>query len=538
MSESRAPDVGFEPTVPKLLRRAVDRYADRELIVLPGQRATVAEIEQKSRALAKRLLLSGVGKGTRVGMHFAYGTEFLVAFLATARIGALALPLSTAHAPGEMRRALRRGDVHTLLVPSRLIGRDESAFLEEAVPELDGARGPNVLPDLPHLRQIWVLGQSRRPWAESITLEDDFDVVGDDVLAAVEDDVSPADWLVVISTSGSTAEPKGVIHTHGAVVRKTAGGFAVPIDGPHAIFAAMPLFWIGGLITLTASLANGTTMVCQERFQVDEALDLIEAERCVVVSAWLSVTQALREHPSVSRRDLGAIPALTQPLSERPYGTPLGMTETAGPHLAVPHPVYGMDVPEHLRGSLGVGGPFFDHKLVDPETGEELVGDDVEGEICVRGYAVLTGMYKREREDVFDVDGYYHTGDRVRREAGLYFFTGRVTEMIKAHGANVAPPEVEMVLESLPEVKFAFVVGIPDATRGEQVAGVVVPADGHQIDVGALQERCRTELSSYKVPRVLVVVAENDVPWLATGKPDKLTMKRMLTEEPGESRPP
>ena len=462
--EDVRPDVGFVPTMPELARRAVRLYGERDLIVTPEGRASFADIEAKSCRLARRLIASGVGKGTRVGLHFAYSVGFLSAFIAVTRIGALAMPLSTAYAPGELRRALRRSDVHTLLVPQRMLGRDELPVLEDAVPELVGASAKLVCAELPHLRQVWVLGESDRSWASSVDLDAEVPEVGEAILLAAEADVSPADWLTVISTSGSTAEPKGVIHTHGAVIRKTAmpNPYLPLREEAHAIFAQMPLFWIGGLITLTGALAKGTTMVCQERFDVDGALDMIEHERCVAVSAWLGIVAALREHPSLPDRDLSAVPMLTDPPSARPYATPLGMTESGGPHLRVPNPKYGMDPPEHLRGSLGVAGPYFDHKLVDPESGEEIVAADAEGEICVRGYANLAGMYKREREDVFDRDGFYHTGDRVRREDDMYFLVGRVTEMIKTHGANVAPPEVESVLESFPAVKFAFVVGIPD----------------------------------------------------------------------------
>ena len=204
------------------------------------------------------------------------------------------------------------------------------------------------------------------------------------------------------------------------------------------------------------------------------------------------------------------------------------MTESCGPHLTQPHPTYGMDVPDHLRGSLGIAGPHFDHKIVDSD-GVAIAGDgEGEGELCLRGYATLAGMYKRERHEVFDDDGYYHTGDRVRLEDQLYFFTGRVTEMIKTQGANVAPPEVEQILESHSGVKFAFVVGIPDDQREEQVAAVVVAVAHATIDVEELRAMARAELSAYKVPRTILVMEEEDVPWLATGKPDKRAMKDQL----------
>jgi len=511
------------PTAPEIVRRAADEFGDRDLLVLPDTRLTFRAAEARSRALAKRLLAAGVGKGTRVGLHFGYHPEFVVALLAVTRIGAMAAPLSTSYAPGEFRAAVRRADVDTLLVPPQLLGRDELAFVEQAVPELVDASRANRLscPAVPYLRQVWVLGASTRPWATAIDLSDD---PGDDELVEqAESEVTPSDLFVVIQTSGSTAEPKGVVHTHGATFRKTGSGPA--IAGP--IFLSMPFFWVGGLIALCSALQTGTTLVCQERFEPGEALDLIEKYRVTLVASWFTVMQALRNHPSVPGRDLDCIPMLTYD-GPSPYVIPLGMTETLGPHMTFPHPEYGMDPPRHLWGSNGVTAPLYGHQLVDPETGEVVEGDG-EGEICVRGAGVAVGMYKREREEVFDADGWYRTGDRVARREGLWWFVGRTTEMIKVRGSNVAPPEVEAVLESLPEIKHAFVLGLPHPEFEEQVAAVVVPLDGAAIDVEGVRAHAGRELSSYKVPSVVLTLAEDEVPWLGTGKPDKRAMRALFT---------
>ncbi|HUZ10788.1 MAG TPA: long-chain fatty acid--CoA ligase [Acidimicrobiales bacterium] len=537
------PDLPFVPTIPELVRRATELHGRRTLIATPTGRATFAEVDLAARRLARRLIGSGVGKGTRVGLHFAYSVDFIVAWVAAARIGALVMPFSTSYAPGELRKALRRCDVSTFIVPRRMLGRDQLQFVLRAVPELDSASSsPLYLHELPNLRSVWVIGESDRDWARPIDTGDDASEVDDELLVQVEQDVTPADWLVVISTSGSTAEPKGVVHTHGSTVRKAAVPLMAGMGevGPQVVFASMPLFWVGGLLTLTNALCFGNTMVCQERFSVDEALDLIEQERCTAVSAWLTITQALREHPSLPRRNLQHIPALTEPIASRPYGVPLGMTESMGPYMTLPHPDYGFNPPGDLAGSQGIASPYYDLRTVDAVSGETLTtaGGDGEGEMCLRGPLMLAGLYKREQHEVFDEDGYYHTGDRVRMEKGLYFFVGRVTEMIKTNGANVAPPEVEAVLESFPDVKFAFVFGIPDPGREEEVCAVVVPADGAVVDVGSLRSLARDELSSYKIPRRVIVMAEDDVPWLPTGKPDKRAMRTRVIAAAGAQPSP
>jgi acyl-CoA synthetase (AMP-forming)/AMP-acid ligase II len=535
----RLPELDWLPTAPIVLHRAAAEFGDRDLLVMPDARLTFGEAEARSRTLAKLLVDAGVGKGTRVGMQFSYSVEFVIALLAVTRIGALAAPLSTAYSPAELQGALRRADIDTLLVPPALLGRDELQFLEAAVPELCTATPGHRLActAAPYLRQVLVLGtsgrSSDRSWASTLDLDHDFErdlerdpvAVSDALVEQIEAEVTPADLLVLIQTSGSTAEPKGVLHTHGAAFRTIATGPVIP--GP--IFLSMPFFWVGGLLSLWSALHNGATLVCQERFDPAEALDLIEAHRVTLVASWFTVTNALRNHPSVPVRDLACIPALTQDPGGQPYATPLGMTETLGPHMTVPHPEYGMTPPEHLWGSNGITSPFVEHRLVDPETGADIDGDG-EGELCVRGHSVTVGMYKREREETFDADGWYHTGDRVARHDGLWWFVGRTTEMVKVRGANVAPAEVEAALESHPDVEHAFVLGLPHPEFEEQVAAVLVARDGTSLDVEQVADAASRLLSRYKIPTVFTTMEEEQVPWLATGKPDKRTMRRMLTE--------
>jgi acyl-CoA synthetase (AMP-forming)/AMP-acid ligase II len=255
--------------------------------------------------------------------------------------------------------------------------------------------------------------------------------------------------------------------------------------------------------------------VCQERFDAAGALDLIERERVTTMLGWATTMAAIDEGSVAGGRDLSSLGSVPLPestvgnrlgVSSRGDPPNLGMTETLGPHFH----------PEH-----------FDYKVIDPETGEVLA-DGVEGEFCVRGYGLMAGLYKREREAVFDADGWYHTGDRSYLEGGRVFFTGRFTDMIKSGGANVAPLEVEMVLQSFPEIQLALVLGMPHAERGEEVTAVLVPDEGVALDYDDIRQRARTELSSYKVPTRYHTMSRDDVPWLPSGKPDKLTLGQLL----------
>jgi acyl-CoA synthetase (AMP-forming)/AMP-acid ligase II len=142
-------------------------------------------------------------------------------------------------------------------------------------------------------------------------------------------------------------------------------------------------------------------------------------------------------------------------------------------------------------------------------------------------------MYKREREDVFDAEGWYHTGDRGYFRDGYLFFTGRATEMIKTAGNNVAPREVEVALEAFPEIRLALVFGLPDDERGQVVVAGVAPALGATVDVDDVRERVRKELSSYKVPRAIVVLADDEIPLLGSGKPDRRVIAAAIAAKLG-----
>jgi acyl-CoA synthetase (AMP-forming)/AMP-acid ligase II len=530
----RAPDLDFTPTIPELLRRAAERFGDDDYVVTVDRRCSFRAAERATRRLAKRMLASGVGKGTRVGIAFPSGIEWMLGWLAAARIGALPMLFSSTYTPAELRTALRIGDVAVLLAPRVLLGRDFEAHLEEAVPGLasQGA-GPLYLPVLPYLRAIWIAGGSDRAWATPVSFATDGDarddadgLVTDELLAAVESEVVPADPGVVVYTSGSAAEPKAVVHTHGTVVRKTSTGSNVGLQGSypgHRVLCAMPFFWVGGVQMLAGALHSGSAIVCQERFDAEGALDLIERERVTTMLGWSTTLAAIADGAAGGGRDISSLGSVALPestvgnrLQASSRGDPpnLGMTETLGPHYWPPH---------------------FDYKVVDPETGAALP-DGVEGEFCVRGYGLMAGLYKREREEVFDAEGWYHTGDRSYLEDGRVFYTGRFTEMIKSGGANVAPLEVETVLQSFPDVQLAFVFGTPHAERGEEVTAVVVPADGAALDHDDLRARTRRELSAYKVPTRWHTIDSDAVPWLASGKPDKLTLRNRLQPSEQERR--
>ncbi|HEY3673947.1 MAG TPA: class I adenylate-forming enzyme family protein [Acidimicrobiia bacterium] len=529
MGEPPAPGVSFRPTVGDALQHAVAHWPDHDFVVTPERRMTYAQAEEESGRLARRMLAAGMGKGTRVGLLFPYGQDWVVAWLAASRIGALVMPLATTYRPAEIRKVLRIGDIDTLLTARMVLGRDMQDMLEAAVPGLADATGQRLfLVGAPSLRAVWLTGTSLpsggdAAWATPFDLDADTDPdidlgVTDELLRAVEAEVVPADLAQVTYTSGSSADPKGVVHTHGTVVRATTalGALQTADATPARVFCAFPFFWIGGTLVLGAALQSGATVLVTERFDPNAALDLIEAAQATHVLGWPTLLQAMRDHPSFAGRTLPVIPGLTV--------GPADVALVGGPVPGIPAH-RGMSETVGNIGSVG-------YRVVDPDTGEDVPDGD-EGELWVRGYGLMHGYYKQERGDVFDADGWFHTGDRVFLHDGRAWFVGRTTEMVKSRGANVSPREVELFLEEeFDEVLYAFVFGMAHPEFGEQVAAVLVPARGRTLDPDDIARRAREQISSYKVPTRIDVWDESDVPWLGSGKPDKRAIRERL-EEPG-----
>jgi acyl-CoA synthetase (AMP-forming)/AMP-acid ligase II len=522
---TRWPELEYQPTMPVIIRRAASLFGDKDYVVVPDRRLTFRDVEAASRRLAKQLLAAGVTKGTRVGIHLPSGPEWVVAFVAVTRIGALAMPFSTLYRPFELQTAIRVGDVSVLLSAPTMFGKDHEAFLEDAVPELStSAPGRLRAPKVPHLRSIRLLGRSSKAWAESFDVsaegaEDTIDGVDDALLEAVEAEVSPADPLTVVFTSGTTADPKAVVHTQGGVLRKTSPVADAALDAMYGgrVLSLMPFFWIGGMQEVLAAPQSGATLVTLERPDPAVALELAKREQVTSIKEVI-----LAFHSIFEGTDLKSLIPTLQPLPVRDWvGGPsskgdkamgIGMTETFGPWA-------------NVKG--------IDCLIVDPETGQVCDEGEI-GEFLVRGYGVMQGIYKREREEVFTEDGYYPTGDLGYTEKGKFYFGTRVKDMIKNKGANVAPAEVEAVLNAFPGVRLSFVAGLPHETFGQEVVAAVVPDEDQTIDLDLLLAECRRMLSSYKVPTMIELLDQDSIPRLPSSKPDRRAIIAILEDRRSE----
>ena len=429
-------------------------------------------------------------------------------------------------------------DVALLHCASSYRSHDYVSTVRDAVPELDlGAPPPLFADSLPVLRRIAFSepGVGIDPTWSLRAIEEEGRSVEPGVLDAAETDVSAGDRLTIVHTSGSTAAPKGVIHTHGALIRHLDNLNQIRrYTQGEVLFSNSPFFWIGGLAySLLGTLVAGGRLVCSNAPDAAGVLDVLERERPTLVNGFAQSVAHLPRDPSFARRDLSSIrrgnlvpilPDGVRPADPELRHAMLGMTETGSVCLVSEDE---SDQPEHRRGSFGKPAPGFEALVVDPDTGAAC-GPQQPGELTLRGPFLMEGYYGRERHEVFDPGGWYRTGDLVVvDDDGFFYFEGRRGDMIKTNGANVSPREVEAAILDLTGLT-AHVIGIRDAARGQLVAAALrVPAE-RDVDVDELREQLAGRLSSYKVPRRFLLLDDAEAPMLSSGKLDSAALEALF----------
>ncbi|GAA2736088.1 long-chain fatty acid--CoA ligase [Actinocorallia aurantiaca] len=502
------------------------------------ERLTYRDASEASRSLAKGLISAGAGRGTHVGLLMPNGADFAVAALAAARIGAVAIPMSTMSTATELRTLIDRSDTEFLLAAASHRSSDFGALLREAVGLDPHAPPPLESLSAPTLRRVFFTGGEDMDHGWTMPdLVRSGEAVDDGLLAAIEADVSPSDDLVIVHTSGSTSTPKGVVHTHGALLDHLRVLNGLRDHRPEEIlFSNSPFFWIGGFAyTFLGTMLAGATLVCSRAADPARVLDVIERERPTMVNGYASSIAALAADPTFPRRDLSSIrrgnlypimPEDVRPADPGLRPGMLGMTEGGSVVLAADHE---NDLPEARRGSFGSPVPGYEARVVDRDGADRPAGEP--GELWLRGPALMRGYYGVERFAAFDEEGWFHTGDRARvDEDGHWYFLGRDDDLIKTAGANVSPAEVQdaiLTATGLP----SYVLGLPDPERGQIVAAVLIAdGDAPTPDAAGLRTALAPVLSPYKIPRAVRAVPGSALPLRSSGKADLGRLRELFDE--------
>lgn len=548
MMDVQLPGPAYVPTLANTLKSAVERFPDTEFLVQGSRRLTFRQADEESAALAKGLLAMGIGKGTRVGLLMSNKPDWVVIFLAATRIGALVVTMSTFYQPPEIDWAVEFHDLDTLIIEPRYLKNDYVERVEAALPGLAGQLAPELyLSEHPYLRRIIVWGDHDRNWAltgpqQVLDMAAAKPQIDGRFLTKVEESVHPSDPALIICTSGSTARPKSVVHTHGTVVRATFN-FLDYFDAKpgNRTLHVMNLFWLGGInFNLMPALHVGGALCFPDNPTSAELFRVVKEEGITRFSAWSTQGAELRQAAAAEGLDISHISGLAppvdtitgQPIPPERIQSWIGMTETFGPHSINR---YGTPAPLGKGGNLGRNLPSVERLIVDPETGNQLPAGAV-GELWVRGYTLMREYYKKERHEYLTRDSFFPTGDTgLIDEDGYFYFKGRRNDMIKAAGANVSPAEIEVVLMRHPAVAEAIVLGLPDPQRGEIVVAVVVMATGASVTAEVLREAAKRALSQYKIPSEFVFLPGDEIPRTHSHKVKKPELQALVAAKLGRS---
>jgi fatty-acyl-CoA synthase len=491
-----------------------------------------AELWERANEVARALIATGTGKGTRVGILMTNRPEFIAATFGTALAGGVATPISTFSTPAELEYLLQISGVSVLLLERQVLKKD----FAQIVADFDPA-------GLPFLDEIVSIGGGADPamdWEAFLARGDDVPQSEVDARAATN---TPADPGALFFSSGSTARPKGILSSHRGVTLQLwrwAGWYEAK-PGELRVWPANGFSWSGNFgMCLGGAFTRGGSIVLQSTFDPEEALSLMEREKVTFLNAWPHQWGALIGAKNWSSTDLSSLiymdsksPIAAHPTINTAWREPAaayGNTETFTLSSAYP-----ANTPDEVTGgSHGVPCHGNTFKIIDPMTGETLrIGE--RGEMCVKGPTMMIGYLGIPLDETLDSEGFLRTGDGGWfDDQGRLHWEGRLNDIIKTGGANVAPVEIDTVMKKMPGVKAVQSVGVPHDLLGELVVACVVPHDGAGLTEAGVQGFAKETLASYKVPRRVLFFAEEDLELTGSSKIKTADLRKMASKRLAE----
>ncbi len=561
-------------TVGALLDAQADALGDADAVVYRypelglNVRLSFRALRDRVNAVAKGLIAIGVEAGDKVAVLATNLPEWLLLELAVPKIGAVLVTVNTNVKKSELDYLLRQAEVHTLVLMDAYRGNSYAAALNELVPglaTLNDALADDVASDaFPHLRRAVLLSDDARRDARRDARHDarqnthqgmlPFDQmvgagasVDDAMLRQRQDAVQPDDASQIQFTSGTTGAPKGAMITHrGTINNARLFGQRAGFRRGDRMVTAMPFFHTAGnVLDVLGLLAHGGTLVKAIHFDALKMLELVQDERATILHGVPTMLIAMLQHPRVSEFDCSSlritisggtpipVPVLEQ-VKQRFGADPVigfGMTE-AGPMVTGTRTE---DSFELKSATVGVPLPHIAVKVVDTHGTTVPLGTP--GELLVRTFSVMKGYFRMpdKTAEAIDAQGWLHSGDLATLDAGGYVrIVGRIKDMIIRGGENVYPAEVETFLMRHPAVLQAQVVGVPDATMGEEAAAFVQLRSGAHLSEDELRDHCKANISRHKLPKYFRFVDE--FPLTPSGKVRKFELRaRMVAEHAAQT---
>ena len=535
-----------DETIPALLGRTVQRFADRDaaIFVEQGVRWSWRQLASEVERAAAAFWHAGVRKGDRVGIWSPNRSEWLVTQFATARIGAILVNINPAYRLAELEYALNKAGVSVLVTAGAFKTSNYVGMLGNL-----GVGGDPAATRLPKLRTVVRLGDDATGgmvnWAGFLARGD-----AHRAELPAESALAPHDAINIQFTSGTTGAPKGATLTHHNIVNNAyAVAQCMRFTDTDRLAIPVPLYHCFGMVlAVLACVTAGAAMVFPgEGFEPRATLAAVAAERCTALHGVPTMFIAELDHPEFASFDLATLRTgimagapcpievmkrVQKDMNMREVTIAYGMTETSPVSFqsATDDPL------EKRVSTVGRILPHLEVKIVDVDGNVVPVGE--KGELCTKGYSVMLGYWEDPERTADSVrDGWMHTGDLATLDAeGYCNIVGRVKDMVIRGGENVYPREVEEYLFRHPKVAAVQVFGVPDERYGEELAAWIITKPAVACSEDEIRAFCRDQIAHYKVPRYIRFVDE--LPVTVTGKPQKFVMREAMMRELGLSVAP
>jgi long-chain acyl-CoA synthetase len=513
-------------------------FGDREFLVYRGERWSFRQFFDHADALALAMQSRyGVRPGDRVAIAMRNRPEWLTAFIAAISIGATIVPLNSWGQREELLHGLTDSQPKLIVCDEARLGHIAGDLAGLGIPAIVADAAPSA--DPPGIARYGDL------------------VARGGAPGAVE--IDPDATALILYTSGTTSLAKGVMSSHRAICQALIsfeyGGAVAGITSPEVVkeimslnyaptvLTAVPLFHVSGLHAhFLFSLRSGRRMVMMYKWDVDEAVRLIAAERVTTFAASTAMVTQLLSAPSFAQADTRSLTAvglggsgvtrraLDLIEATRPNGMPgigYGLTETNGVGTICAGRIF-----NYKPTSSGVALPITEIRTIDAN-GQPLPQGET-GEICVRGVTVMNG-YWNDAEATARVlqDGWFATGDvGYVDDEGFLFVVDRIKDIVNRGGEKIAMAEVEFCVSRMPAVAEVAAFSVPDAIFGEALGLAVRLKDGCQPDPEAIRAYVAEHLAAYKVPAHIAFVAE-DMPRNPSGKLLRRALRDQVTPQLG-----
>ena len=538
-------------TLDDLLLRAAQRSPDSDALIFPESRLTYQQLADSAFEHARSLMALGIKPGEHVGILMPNCPEFIELLFGIVLAGGVAVTVNARYKAEELAYVAENADLKAVITSSLASEYvDFAGLLQDALPGLADAPDARalLLDSAPSLRFVTRIGddapsgflpyEAFRAAAAQRTRAD---------VDRRRQSVQPTDPGLMMYTSGTTSNPKGCPLAHGKLVRTGAAMNRERyfLDADDRFWAPLPMFHMASILPLLGCFDAGCALLSMNRVDAGVALEMMERERVTVAfPAFPTVTNELIAHPRFAKTNLSRLRRINnvapvemlrnfqQAFPQAVQTGAYGMTELCGV-VSYNHP------DEDLESRLYTcGKPFagLEVRIVDPETLEELPTGE-HGEIWVRGYSVFDGYYKAPEKNAESFhEGWFRTGDLCSVDGeGRIAYHGRIKDMLKVGGENVAAVEIESWLATHPAVKLAQVIGVPDERLLEVAAAYIELEEGARATEDEIIDHCRGKIASFKVPRHVRFV--DDWP-MSTSKVQKFRLREMFDAGAAEIRAP